>query len=125
MTLPVFLKQVDTQCGQMSEEEAAVFIHSVARMLPEERREDFLALLRVYAGRGKDKTEGSASYYDGRGAAGSGEELSKDLSEDSRTVNSSAKVAAGVEGNVPAKAAACWNIAEERLSGRILTVSTF
>ena len=55
--LPQFLKKVDGLTGFMEHDELAAFIHEVARVLPEARRDDYLAVLAECAGK-SDEDEG-------------------------------------------------------------------
>lgn len=91
MTLPVFLKQVDSLCGQMSEQEAAAFIHSLARMLPEGKRDDFLDLLRDHACDRTGKTAGKPSVFPDEGTKrleeSSGSVGSENASETAESMN--------------------------------------
>lgn len=45
MNLPQFLRQVDKGAAEMSRERLEVFIHELARTLPENRRNDFLSTM--------------------------------------------------------------------------------
>ena len=60
MNLTNFLKQTDTLTAQYSAEQLIAFIHGIGRVLPEQRREEFLEMLKSIgnkAGRMPDKNE--------------------------------------------------------------------
>ncbi len=53
--LPQFLKKVDELTDLMEHDELAAFIHEVGRVLPEVRRDDYLALMAGCAGKADDE----------------------------------------------------------------------
>ena len=55
---PQFLKEVDELTGIMERDELEAFIHKVARVLPEARRDDYLAALAECAGKVDDDEGG-------------------------------------------------------------------
>lgn len=57
MNLPAFLRQVDQLCGEMSLKQCTLAVHELARVLPEERRQDFLDVLRNSINRSGEKAE--------------------------------------------------------------------
>ena len=60
MNLTNFLKQTDALTAQYSTEQLIAFIHEIARIFPEHRREDFLEMLKSAgnkAGKAPDKNE--------------------------------------------------------------------
>ena len=46
MNLPQFLKEVDRLTDALSHDDLAIFIHEIARILPESQRDSFVDMLR-------------------------------------------------------------------------------
>ncbi len=67
MKLPQFLKKVDELTVLMEHDELAAFIHEVARVLPEVRRDDFLSVLAECADRVDDDGKRGIPKDDGLG----------------------------------------------------------
>ncbi len=66
MNLPQFLRQVDKGAAEMSRERLEVFIHELARTLPENRRNDFLSTMHKVHAEGNCFAGGKICRQDGQ-----------------------------------------------------------
>lgn len=64
MNLVQFLKSVDETAAAMMKEDLTVFLHDIARTLPEKKREDFLKRLKESCGKKEILREGSTEEFE-------------------------------------------------------------